>query len=132
MKRQPRILVADDDRSFVWAWMRVLQRECGAEVVAVFDGSAAIARLRADRFDLVVSDLRMPGASGFDVLRVAREIDPQLPVLLATGATQDGVLAEASRLGARGVLEKPIDFDVAVERASALLGIAQEVHRSAR
>lgn len=121
MPRQPRILVADDDRSFVWIWMRILQHECGAEVVAVFDGTAAIAKLRTVRFDLVVSDLQMPGASGLDVLRCAKALDPTLPVLLATGDASDHLLAEAARLGAREVLRKPFDFDVAIALATELL-----------
>jgi DNA-binding NtrC family response regulator len=113
MLHDPRVLVADDEQAVVWLWARTLQWEFGAEVVAVFDGDAALAQIASGRFDLVISDVQMPGATGLHVLRSARARDPQIPVILATGHASSHVVAEASRLGAR-ILEKPFLLDQAV------------------
>lgn len=131
MSREPRVLVADDEQAIVWLWARILQWACGAEVVAVFDGRSAMARIAAERFDLVVSDLQMPGASGLDVLRCARDCDPQLPVILATGLAATHVLAEARSLGVRAILEKPFDFDDAVALARQVLAERRRARRTA-
>jgi DNA-binding NtrC family response regulator len=115
-----RILVADDDQAMVWLWARILQWGFNAEVVAVFDGNTALARIAEQRFDLVITDLQMPGASGLDVLRATAIRDPQIPVVLCTGHAPEHVVAEACRLGAR-VIEKPFDIDGAVALARELL-----------
>jgi CheY-like chemotaxis protein len=114
MLHDPRILVADDEKATVWLWARILQWGFGAEVVAVFDGDAAVAQITSGRFDLVISDVQMPGASGLDVLRCARACESQIPVILATGHAPGHVVAEASRLGARAILEKPFLLEDAV------------------
>jgi two-component system OmpR family response regulator len=121
MSAELRVLVADDDRLIVWLWARVLQWGFDAEVVAVFDGASAVARVAEERFDLVVTDLQMPGASGLDVLRAANGRDPPVPVLLATADESEPVLAEARRLGVRRLLPKPFEFDDALAAAREVL-----------
>ena len=122
-----RILVADDDKSIAWLWARLLQWGFGAEVVVVFDGVNAIARLEAERFDLVITDLQMPGASGLDVLRHAKARDSGVPVVIATGYAPGHVVAEATRLGAAKILRKPFDLDEAVTVARAVLAPTERV-----
>ena len=120
-----RILVADDDKSIAWLWARLLQWGFGAEVLVVFDGVNAIARIEAERFDLVITDLQMPGASGLDVLRHAKAREPGVPVVIVTGYAPDHVVAEATRLGAAKILRKPFDLDDAVAVARAMLAPAE-------
>jgi DNA-binding NtrC family response regulator len=131
MLHDPRILVADDEKATVWLWARILQWGFGAEVVAVFDGDAAIAQTASGRFDLVISDVQMPGATGLDVLRCARARDPQVPVILATGHASSHVVAEASRLGAR-ILEKPFLLEDAVALVREVLHPIVDVPRGPR
>lgn len=116
-----RILVADDDQAIVSLWARILKWEIGAEVVAVFDGDAAAAQIASSRFDLVISDVQMPGISGLDVLRCAREHEPQIPVILVTGHAAREIVAEAAELGARGIIEKPFRLVEAVALARKAL-----------
>ena len=75
------------------------------------DGAAAIAALGTRDFDVVLSDLRMPGADGLTVLRHAREIAPQTLVLLMTAHATVDTAVEALRGGAQDYLLKPVIFD---------------------
>jgi DNA-binding NtrC family response regulator len=84
----------------------------GHDVSAVADGETAIERLEGEeRFDLVLTDLRLPGASGLDVLRVARSAQPWAPVIVLTGYGNVPTAVEAMRLGAYHFLEKPVEVD---------------------
>ena len=85
------------------------------------DGSAAIQKLRARRYQLVLSDLKMPGASGLDVLRETKQADATIPVILLTafGSVEEAVAA--MKEGAFDFLQKPVDLDhlkVLVQRAA--------------
>jgi len=85
------------------------------------DGTAAIQKVRARRYLVVVTDLKMPGASGLDVLRATKSADPTIPVLLLTafGSVEEAVTA--MKEGAFDFLQKPVDLDhlkLLVERAA--------------
>ena len=85
------------------------------------DGTAAIQKLRARRYQLVLSDLKMPGASGLDVLRETKQADATIPVILLTafGSVEEAVAA--MKEGAFDFLQKPVDLDhlkVLVQRAA--------------
>lgn len=81
-----RVLVADDEPSVRATVRRLLERR-GATVVVAADGLEAETRLRDERFDLVVTDVVMPGHGGYDVLAFARANLPSLPVVLMSGYT---------------------------------------------
>ncbi|MEM9290194.1 MAG: sigma-54 dependent transcriptional regulator [Acidobacteriota bacterium] len=115
-----RILVVEDRDSL----RRMLRRALGAEgyeVHTASDGAAAIDRLRSLSVDLVLTDLRLPQASGLEVLAVARELSPQLPVVVLTGYGTVTEAVEAMKLGARDFLEKPVDIDQLLELCSTYL-----------
>jgi two-component system response regulator AtoC len=101
-----RVLLAEDDEAMRQLFGRILRDE-GLEVIDVADGLSAIARL-ADAFDLLVTDLKMPGADGLEVLRNARLRQPQLPVVLITAFGSISGAVEAMRLGAFDYLQKPL------------------------
>jgi DNA-binding NtrC family response regulator len=115
-----RILVADDEEGVRWFLAESLERD-GHEVVAVGDGAAAIAAIREGGYDAVLTDLRMPGADGMEVVRVARTEQPDVEVIVLTafGAVSTAVLA--MKLGAFDYLEKPAESPAAVR---ALVGRA--------
>jgi EAL domain-containing protein (putative c-di-GMP-specific phosphodiesterase class I) len=101
-----RVLVADDDELFTRSARRVLGA-AGAEIVVVAGCDAAILAIIAEPFDVILSDLFLPGTAGLDLLRTIRVYDPELPVVLLTAPSEVQRATEALELGAASVLEKP-------------------------
>src|SRR5919112_152229 len=95
----PRILVADDDDAVRYTLTETLAG-VEADVVAVRDGREALARLRSEPFDLVLTDLRMPGADGMTVLREAMALPAPPKVVLVTAHGSERTAVEAMKLGA--------------------------------
>ena len=101
-----RILVADDDAVIREGLRRILTTE-GYEVVTVSNGRAALERLGEQVFKLLVTDLKMPGMSGLEVLQSLRTFQPELPVVLITGYAAIDNAVEAMKNGATDYLSKP-------------------------
>lgn len=115
-----RILVVDDEPNVVKSCARILKLE-GFEVQGVTDGAEAITLYENEGFDLTLTDLKMPGVDGLQVLAALREHDPNANVVIVTAyGTKDSVV-EALRLGAREFLEKPLDANVLVATARRIL-----------
>lgn len=119
-KTRGTILIAEDEAAVRESLAEVLREE-GYDVVAVTDGTAAIAALEQRDFDLVLSDIRMPGADGLAVLQRTREISPQSLVLLMTAHATVETAVEAIRRGAQDYLLKPILFDDLLHKIDHLL-----------
>ena len=102
-----RILLADDENVSRETLAEVLRGE-GYDVETAPDGLAAIAALGGEAFDVVITDLQMPGADGLEVLRRAREMAPQTLVLLITAYASVETAVEALRRGAHDYLLKPL------------------------
>ncbi|MGE5358532.1 MAG: sigma-54-dependent transcriptional regulator, partial [Bacteroidales bacterium] len=109
-RRQARVLVVDDERSMRELLQIVLRRE-GYEVVLAESGAAAIGALERQRFDLLISDIKMPDMTGVDVLRAAKGIDPDIVAMMITAFASTETAIEAMRLGACDYLNKPFDVD---------------------
>ncbi len=105
---KPRILVVDDDEPVLKSCIRTLAEIPGAEVVHQKFGAEAARLLSAEAFDLLISDIRMPGVSGLDLLKVAHQQDPDLPVILITGYPTAEISKGCHSLGAAACLMKPI------------------------
>ena len=114
------ILVAEDETAIRESLVAVLQDE-GYAVTATADGAAAIAALDGQEFDLVISDLRMPGADGLTVLSHTREVAPQTLVLLMTAHATVETAIEALQRGAQDYLLKPLVFDDVLHKIDHLL-----------
>jgi two-component system, NtrC family, response regulator AtoC len=113
------ILLVEDRDSLRRLLARALADE-GYEVAAAATGAEAVRRLAERTFDLVLTDLKLPGISGLEVLAAARERQPRTPVVVLTGYGTVGAAVEAMKLGAFDFLEKPLELpDLAhlVERA---------------
>ncbi|MBK8101570.1 MAG: sigma-54-dependent Fis family transcriptional regulator [Planctomycetes bacterium] len=107
MSTRELVLLADDEplsREFL---QEALQAQ-GLEVVAVGDGDAAIALLHQQQFDIVVTDLKMPGQDGQAVLATSKAQQPERPVILVTAHGTMDVAITAMRAGADDILEKPV------------------------
>lgn len=118
MSTAQRILLVDDDHAFVRAMGAVLKAR-GFEVTPAANGMAGFAEFRKSSFDLVVSDLDMPGIDGLQLLRAIREHDLDVPVIFVTGNASVDSAIEALRYGALNYLRKPVD-------ATALVSAVQK------
>jgi EAL domain-containing protein (putative c-di-GMP-specific phosphodiesterase class I) len=119
---QRSVLVVDDDAALARSLQRLL-KTAGFEVVLAPNGTAAVELLMSRAFDVVLSDIQMPGMSGVELLSVVRAYDLDVPVILMTGAPSLETAMEAVSLGALQYLPKPTPNDVllkALERASQL------------
>lgn len=118
-----RVLVVEDDVVLARALVRNLARE-GFETSVAHDGIVAGQTLMAERFDVVVSDVNLPGASGVDLLRMVRAHDLDVPILLVTGQPDAEKAQRAVELGALLYLTKPVPTEVlaASLRRAARLG----------
>jgi two-component system OmpR family response regulator len=101
----PTVLVADDSRPFA-EMLRATLEDAGYEVVTAYSGLAAVAAVQKHDVALAVLDVLMPGMSGDAVAQRLRQVDPDLPVLLMTGA--DRSFAAAAGVP---VLRKPFPHD---------------------
>jgi excisionase family DNA binding protein len=117
--RSRRLLVADDDASVRELLARIFE-VAEYDVEAVPDGLAGIARLRAASFDLVITDLRMPGVEGLELARAAKRLWPAIKVLIITGNPSQSSAIDAVNIGVDGYLTKPFratDLLMAAARA---------------
>jgi len=123
--RTPRVLIVDDDvgqRSLLDSFLRGQ----GFETVVVASGEQALETLRAQEFGVMISDVRMPGMSGLETLRRARQQHAVLPVLLVTAYADIREAVDAMRDGALNYLAKPIDLDellISVQQATGMAKI---------
>jgi DNA-binding response OmpR family regulator len=115
--RPARVLVAEDDQEMRSLIVSSLRRD-GYDVVESETGDALLEeigdellRAHAVRPDLIVSDIRMPGSSGLDVLSGLRRAAWETPVILITAFGDDDTHKKAKRLGASAVFDKPFDVD---------------------
>ncbi len=121
------ILVVDDDDTVLSVLHRALVAP-GARVTVASNGVSALAELEAHRFDVLVSDIQMPGMNGIKLLHAVREHDLDLPVILMTGSPDLKTAAAAVEYGAFQYLIKPVE----IERLRAVVGRAISVGRAAR
>jgi DNA-binding NtrC family response regulator len=105
-----RLLVVDDEPIALKNLERVLAKE-GYDVETAASGQAALRLLRQRGFDVVLTDLRMEKVDGMEVLRRAREIDPDVEVILVTGYASIDTAIEAMKQGAYHYLAKPFKLD---------------------
>lgn len=105
-----RVLLVDDEPAYLRAMERILS-SAGYDVKTAVDGGDAVRFLRDQVLDVVVSDIRMPGTDGVDLLRYSRTVQPDLPVILITGAPSVETAIQALDYGAYKYLLKPVDPD---------------------
>ncbi len=124
-----RILFIDDDRAGREVALFNL-RKAGYGVEAASDGGEGLAAFSPEKFDLVITDLKMPGISGIEVLRRIRETTPDIPVLVITAFGNVETAVEAMKEGAHDFIGKPFHRDqllLAVEKALERQRLTAEV-----
>ncbi len=105
-----RILVLDDDPIVTLSCKRILGAE-GYSISTVDRGEDALNRLAKEDFDLLISDVKLPGMNGIEVLKEARVIKPKTDVVIITGYPTLEDAQQSSRLGAAEYIEKPFTPD---------------------
>jgi two-component system nitrogen regulation response regulator GlnG len=117
-KGNPEIWVIDDDQSIRWILDRALTN-AGFKVSAFETGSAALMQYKRAEIQarpaLIVSDFRMPGINGFELLKQVKNIDNSLPVIIMTAYSELDITVQSYQEGAFEYLAKPFDIDEAIE-----------------
>lgn len=106
METEKKLLVIDDEPAIREGVRRILESE-SFQVETFASGHAALERIKQEPFDLVVTDLKMPGISGMEVLKAIKEIQPDLPVIFITGYSSVDSAVEVMKLGAVDYIAKP-------------------------
>lgn len=124
------VLIIDDEEDFARTLAGRLELR-GMAVRCAFSGEQGLALMRESLPDLLLLDMRMPGLSGVDVLRLLRagEAVPggsSLPVCIVSGHAEERNLQEAEALGIQGYFSKPLRFDELLEAIAALAGETRE------
>ncbi len=114
------ILVVDDHPAVAAAILAVL-RKAGHMAAAAHDGGSALALIAEGRWDLVVTDIVMPGLDGIGLLGALRSSRPGLPVLAISGGTRLPAACLAEWIGTQSILLKPFDSGELLDRVDLLL-----------
>jgi DNA-binding NtrC family response regulator len=114
MSAAAKILLIEDDRGIVETLRRVLAEE-GHEVAVERRGDEGLARAGGDTFNVVITDLRLPGLSGLELVRQLHAAQPRLPIILTTAFGTTETAIEATKFGAYDYLLKPFDMPALLE-----------------
>ena len=118
---RPRILVVDDEAAIRDLLSKTLAlAEYDVDLAA--DGRTALERLRIIPYDLLITDLKMPGIDGLTVVREARRLKADIPVIIITGFSTEASAIEAVNLGVSGYLTKPFRVPRVLAAAAKALG----------
>ncbi len=118
---RPRVLVVDDEASIRDLLSKTLAL-AEYDVDLAPDGRTALERLRLIPYDLLITDLKMPGVDGLAVIREARRLKADIPVIIITGFSTEASAIEAVNLGVSGYLTKPFRVPRVLAAAAKALG----------
>jgi len=105
-----RILVVEDDEE-MRSLLKDFFEEDGFEIDSVSNGSEAFRRIAREPFDLIITDIRMPGLTGLDILPGIKKLQPEVSIIVITAFGSEEVRRKALERGATAYLEKPILFN---------------------
>jgi DNA-binding NtrC family response regulator len=118
--KRKKILIVDDEHLVRWSVRRYLEAE-GFVAVDVASGHEALEIIEKDEIAILITDLIMPEMNGVELIQKAREVKPELPVLVITANVSSGLVHSATDAGALRTFAKPIPF-------RELVGAVQELH----
>jgi excisionase family DNA binding protein len=119
--RRTRVLVVDDEEQILTLFRKTFEH-ANYDVDTAPDGASAIERLNKVEYDLLITDLHMPGLGGLSVIREAKRIDPVFPIVVVTGRSTEASAIEALNLGVSGYLTKPFGMGRIMAAAARALG----------
>lgn len=129
------LLIVDDDESIVLLLHDLLTYEEQYRVTVATDPRAALELLRSEPFDLLITDYRMPGMTGLDLIGEARRLNPDIIGILVTGFVWPDAAAEAGKAGAYDLMPKPLNMGevrVTVRNACERIRLVRENRRYQR
>jgi two-component system nitrogen regulation response regulator GlnG len=117
------VLIVDDDLALLQALPEFLRiRMAGLKVDTAQSGSAALDQINARDYDAIVTDIRIPGMGGLELLAEIRTHRPDIPTLMITGYADQDLVVQALRAGAYDFIEKPIDRDYLIASLRRAMG----------
>jgi excisionase family DNA binding protein len=125
---RPRILVVDDEPAVRTLVAKTLAA-CDYDVETAEDGPAALERLRSTSYDLLITDLKMPGMDGLSVVREVRR-QSDLPIVILTGFSTEASAIEALNMGVSGYITKPFRLQKVLAVTAKALGEPEPVFDS--
>lgn len=130
MTEELKVLVVDDEELLRNLLVRILERE-GYSVSTAAGGKQALATLEKSEYEVMLSDVKMPEMSGYELLQAARKKYPRMAVVMMTAFGDDYTIREALQLGADGYLSKPFkSHDVTAELQRARMKAASDPART--
>lgn len=121
-----KILIIDDDALVLKSIQNLLKRQ-GYEVIVSNNASDAKQKILVDKFDLVISDIRMPGQDGISLITDMKSLlqqanKPEVPFIFITGYASEEAPIDAVKLGAKDYILKPFDLDELINSVKAQIG----------
>ncbi|HZV46735.1 MAG TPA: response regulator [Thermodesulfovibrionales bacterium] len=113
-----KVLIVDDEVALANTLAQRLQMR-DLKVGTAYDGEQALAKLKIDKPDVIILDMRMPGMHGMEVLREIKKVSPDIQVIVLTGHGTDKDEEEAKRLGGFDFLKKPADIETLARKIKA-------------
>ncbi len=127
----PHILIVDDDMALLQALPHMIAlRIHGVQVDTASSAHIALERIQESDYDAIVSDIKMPGMDGLELLTKIQQLRPDIPTLLITGHSDQELITQALRAGAYDFIQKPIDriyFVTALHRATQTRQLRRQV-----
>lgn len=106
-----KVLIVDDDRRMARTIYDILKVK-GFDAVQAYSGEEAVEKVKSDKPDCVLMDVKMPGMNGIEVLKIIKKLSPDLPVVLISAYATEEQAAEGKRHGAYAILPKPMDLQI--------------------
>jgi CheY-like chemotaxis protein len=131
MMRSRKVLVVDDDAVVNRSITRVLSGE-GYQVRETMSGKEALAELDHQQYDLVFTDIKMPGMDGLEMTSRVKKAHPGVPVVVITGFGTEANESRAKELGVAGFLRKPLTPEMIIENADRALREREETLEAIR
>ena len=114
-----KILVVDDDKRIVKTTCDILKIK-GHDPIPAYTGEEGVEKVKDEKPDCVLMDIKMPGISGVEAMKRMKEIAPALPIVLVTAYATEDLMDEAKQAGAYAILSKPLNFQMILSFLSLL------------
>jgi CheY-like chemotaxis protein len=127
----PRVLLVDDEEDIIWGLSRTLTR-AGYDVLTALSGEGALTTLQTQPVDILITDIKMPGMSGLDLIVEAKRKYPNLKAVVMTARGSEELMRETAERGAVEYIEKPFDLDafvnvIAKAREEGFRGVVRDL-----
>ncbi len=106
---KPKLLLVDDDKNTLEGLVKILTRD-GFSVSGVFSGCEALSILTREEFDIVITDMKLPGMGGLSLIHEVRKMGVSMSIVVITAYSSEKTAAEAAKCGADYYLTKPVNI----------------------